>query len=211
MDMPSSVLAGCDSEFRSDASRRIVVIDNYDSFTYNVVQLLARFQTDIVVVRNDAVTVADLEGLSLRAIVVSPGPGTPEDAGVSIDAIRAFHGRVPILGICLGHQCLAEAFGGDVIRAHYPEHGKVWEIFHRKDGLFAGLPAPFRATRYHSLVIDPAALPERFRVHAWTSDGTIMAVQVDDAATFGVQFHPESVMTDAGAEIVRGFMERIVA
>ncbi len=184
----------------------ILVIDNYDSFTYNLVQALAATAAaDVVVVRNDRATAADLLARPPRAIVVSPGPGVPEGAGVSIDLIRAA-GEVPVLGVCLGHQALAVAYGGRVGRAPVPVHGKTSPIFHGGDGLFAGLPNPFAATRYHSLVVDPASLPEELAVTAWTEDHLVMALAHRTRPHLGVQFHPESYMSREGETILAGFL-----
>jgi anthranilate synthase/aminodeoxychorismate synthase-like glutamine amidotransferase len=183
----------------------VAVIDNYDSFTFNLVQLLAELGAPPAVYRNDAV---DLERLAEHsAIVISPGPGTPADAGVSVDAIRQLSGRVPILGVCLGHQAIAEAFGGQVVR-HQPVHGKTSFIRHDRTGVFAGLSDPLEATRYHSLVVDPASLPPDLVVTAWTHDGVVMGLRHRTHPTFGVQFHPESVLTREGPRIVLNFLRR---
>jgi len=184
----------------------VVVIDSYDSFTYNLVHLLA--DAEVRVVRNDQVSVADLVALRPAGLVLSPGPCTPAEAGIVPEAVRALHGTVPILGVCLGHQAIATALGGAVVRAPYPEHGKVWEVHHDGSTLLAGLPSPFPATRYHSLVVDRATLPAGLRVTATCTDGTVMAIEHDDAPTFGVQFHPESICTPGGRTIVDRFLER---
>jgi anthranilate synthase/aminodeoxychorismate synthase-like glutamine amidotransferase len=184
---------------------RVAVIDNYDSFTYNLVQLLAELGAPPAVFRNDAVTVEELAGYS--ALVISPGPGDPSQAGVSLDAIRHLSGAMPILGVCLGCQAIGEAFGGSVVR-NAPVHGKTSWIRHDRTGVFAGLPEPFEATRYHSLVVDPGTLPEVLTVTAWTHDGVVMGLRHRTHPTFGVQFHPESVLTREGPRILVNFLRR---
>jgi len=185
----------------------ILVIDNYDSFTYNLVQALAATAAEKVeVVRNDRATVAELLARSPRAIVVSPGPGVPDDAGVSIDLIRGAR-DIPLLGVCLGHQALAVAYGGGVRRAPAPVHGKTSPIHHGGDGLFAGLPNPFAATRYHSLVVDRTGLPEDLEVTATTEDDLVMALAHRARPHVGVQFHPESYMSREGGAILTRFLE----
>jgi anthranilate synthase/aminodeoxychorismate synthase-like glutamine amidotransferase len=184
---------------------RVAVIDNYDSFTYNLVQLLAELGAPPAVYRNDAVSLEQLAEHS--ALVISPGPGTPAQAGISVDAVRQLSGRVPILGVCLGHQAIAEAFGGQVVR-HQPVHGKTSFIRHDRSGVFAGLPDPLEATRYHSLVVDPGTLPADLVVTAWTHDGVVMGLRHRIHATFGVQFHPESVLTLEGPRILVNFLRR---
>jgi anthranilate synthase/aminodeoxychorismate synthase-like glutamine amidotransferase len=186
----------------------VVVLDNYDSFTYNLVHLLARDDVEVRVVRNDRIGVDELVALAPQGLVISPGPCTPSEAGVVGDAVVALHGRVPILGVCLGLQCIAAALGADVVRAPYPEHGKVWAVHHSGSALLTGLPSPFPATRYHSLVVDRATLPADLTVTATCTDGTVMAVEHTDAPTFGLQFHPESICTPGGASIVDRFLER---
>jgi anthranilate synthase/aminodeoxychorismate synthase-like glutamine amidotransferase len=183
---------------------RVAVIDNYDSFTYNLVQYLAELGAEPVVFRNDAVDVGTLRGFD--ALVVSPGPGTPADAGVSVEAIRELTGAMPVLGVCLGHQALGEAFGARVVR-HQPVHGKTSEVRHDGGPPFAGLPETFEATRYHSLVVDEASLPPELVVSARTADGVIMGLRHRDQPTFGVQFHPESVLTVEGKNLLRNFLE----
>ncbi len=185
----------------------LVVIDNYDSFTYNLVHLLARDGVEVHVVRNDRTSVDALVGLGPCGLVISPGPGTPGDAGITTDAVRALHGTVPILGVCLGHQGIASALGARVVRAPYPEHGKVWDVHHAGSRLLDGLPSPFPATRYHSLVVDPATLPADLLVTATCDDGTVMAIEDVEAPTYGLQFHPESICTPAGRTIVDRFLE----
>jgi anthranilate synthase/aminodeoxychorismate synthase-like glutamine amidotransferase len=183
--------------------RRVAVVDNYDSFTYNLVQYIAELGARPVVRRNDAVTVAELADHDL--VVFSPGPGGPAQAGVSTAAIRALSGRVPLLGVCLGHQCIAAAFGGDVVK-QTPVHGKTSQVRHDGTGILAGMPRPFTATRYHSLAVDPATLPRALTATAWSEDGTIMALRHREHPTFGVQFHPESILTEQGRRIVANFL-----
>ncbi len=186
----------------------LLVVDNYDSFTYNLVQYLGELGAAPAVYRNDRLTVAEAERLAPAAIVISPGPGEPADAGVSTALIRAFAARCPILGVCLGHQCIGEVFGGTVGRAPVPVHGKTSPIHHDGRGIFTGLPNPFVATRYHSLVVHREGLPESLAVSAWTDEGLVMGLRHRDAAVDGVQFHPESILTDAGKSLLRNFLER---
>ncbi|MDZ4170467.1 MAG: anthranilate phosphoribosyltransferase [Coriobacteriia bacterium] len=186
----------------------ILVIDNYDSFTYNLVQLLAALGAEVEVRRNDALSAADALALGPSGIVISPGPGTPDDAGISRDVIRAaVDAGVPVLGVCLGHQCIAEVFGGSVCRAPKPVHGKTDEVSHDGSGLFAGVPSPFTATRYHSLIVDAAHVPEELQVQASTPDGVIMGLCHREKPVFGVQFHPESVLTPEGAKLLANFLD----
>jgi anthranilate synthase component 2 len=189
----------------------ILVLDNYDSFTYNLVQYLGELGAQVTVRRNDQVTLDEIGELKPGGIVISPGPGVPAKAGISVPLIRAFAGRVPILGVCLGHQAIAEAFGGRVIRASRLMHGKTSPIEHTGEGVLRGLPPRFEAMRYHSLVIDPARLPQELRVTAWTADRPpgeeIMAVQHQTHPVFGVQFHPESVGTAVGKSILAAFLQ----
>ena len=183
----------------------IAVLDNYDSFTYNLVQYLAELGAEPVVHRNDEV---DLDELRRSAgLVISPGPGTPDDAGISLQAIRELTGELPILGVCLGNQCLGQAFGARVVRGE-PVHGKTGFIHHNQLGLFAGLPEPFEATRYHSLVVDPGSLPEELELTAWLHDGTVMGLRHRSHPTFGVQFHPESILTKEGKRLITNFLRR---
>ena len=184
----------------------IAVIDNYDSFTYNLVQYLGTLGAAIEVRRNDAVTVAELQAMPLEGLLVSPGPGEPKDAGVTEDAIRALAGRVPILGVCLGHQALGEVFGGKVVRAPRLMHGKTSPILHKGRGLFAGLDNPFEATRYHSLIVERDTLPDVFDVVAWTPEGELMGIRHKQHDTWGVQFHPESVLTHQGLKLIENFL-----
>ncbi|HID33534.1 MAG TPA: aminodeoxychorismate/anthranilate synthase component II [Anaerolineae bacterium] len=183
----------------------IAVIDNYDSFTYNLVQYLGALGAEVRVWRNDAITPEELQALHPTHIVISPGPGAPEDAGVSNDVIRAFHGQTPILGVCLGHQCLGHVFGGKVGQAPRLMHGKVSPVYHSGDDLFADIPTPFQATRYHSLIVyEP--LPPDFILTAFTVEGEVMAMRHKDAPTFGVQFHPESILTEGGKALLKNFL-----
>jgi anthranilate synthase/aminodeoxychorismate synthase-like glutamine amidotransferase len=184
----------------------IAVIDNYDSFTYNLVQYLGTLGAEIEVFRNDAITVDALAKLPLEGLLISPGPGEPRDAGISEDAIRALDGRVPVLGVCLGHQALGEVFGGKVVRAARLMHGKTSPILHRGRGIFAALDNPFEATRYHSLIVERDSLPEILEIAAWTPEGEIMALKHRQHETWGVQFHPESVLTKPGLRLVENFL-----
>jgi para-aminobenzoate synthetase component II len=184
----------------------ILVIDNYDSFTYNLVQYLGELGAEVAVYRNDAITVEGIEELKPERLLISPGPGTPDTAGVTLDAIRAFAGRLPILGVCLGHQAIGQVFGGIVVRAPYLMHGKMSEICHDSATVFRGLPYRFRATRYHSLIVEKASLPATLEVSATTPDGIIMGLRHRDYPIEGVQFHPESVMTEHGKTLLENFM-----
>ena len=184
----------------------IAVIDNYDSFTYNLVQYLGTLGAEVEVHRNDAVAVGALAERPLDGIVISPGPGEPRDAGISEDAIRTFAGKLPILGVCLGHQALGEVYGGKVVRAARLMHGKTSPILHKGRGLFAGLDNPFDATRYHSLIVEKEGLPAELELMAWTPDGEIMGLKHRDHETWGVQFHPESVLTRPGLKLIENFL-----
>jgi anthranilate synthase component II len=186
----------------------LLLIDNYDSFTWNLAHRLGELGVPATVVRNDAMTLDEIEALKPSRIVISPGPGRPETAGVSIEVLKRFAGRVPLLGVCLGHQAIGVAFGGKVVRADVPMHGKISPVAHHGTHLFAGLTSPFDAGRYHSLVIDRAAVPAGFLVTAWVeSDDTIMGIRHESLPIFGVQFHPESVLTSAGHRILQNFLE----
>ena len=187
----------------------VLVVDNYDSFTYNLVQYLGELGADPVVVRNDALTVADAQALHPDAVLLSPGPGRPEDAGILCEAIPAFAGVVPVFGVCLGHQAIGQVYGAAVVRAPELMHGKTSMIEHDGRGVFAGLPSPLQATRYHSLVIDPATLPPTLEITARTSDGIIMGVRHREVAVEGVQFHPESILTAAGHDLLRNFLAQV--
>jgi anthranilate synthase/aminodeoxychorismate synthase-like glutamine amidotransferase len=184
---------------------KLAVIDNYDSFTYNLVQYLGELGVEPKVYRNDAVTVGELA--LYDGIVISPGPGAPEDAGVSTQAIRELSGKVAILGVCLGHQCLGEAFGGKVVR-NEPSHGKTSWIRHDNSGVLAGVSDPFEATRYHSLIVERSSIPDELVVTAWTADETVMGLRHFRHPTYGVQFHPESVLTKEGKKILGNFIRR---
>jgi len=184
----------------------IAVIDNYDSFTYNLVQYLGTLGAALEVYRNDAITVAELERKPLDGLLISPGPGEPRNAGITEPAIRALAGKVPVLGVCLGHQGLAEVYGGKVIRAQRLMHGKTSPILHRGRGLFSGLDNPFEATRYHSLIVERESLPECFELTAWTPEGEIMGLKHKEHETWGVQFHPESVLTRQGMKLIENFL-----
>jgi anthranilate synthase component 2 len=189
----------------------LLLIDNYDSFTYNLAQYLGELGEEVRVERNDAIDLAGIHALGPRRIVISPGPCTPNEAGISMEVIREFGGRIPILGVCLGHQAIGQVFGARIVRAAQVMHGKVSKIFHDEDGLFAGLPNPFEATRYHSLVIEPGSLPPDLIVTAKTWSDEIMGVRHRDfaggpAPLEGVQFHPESIMTTAGKRILENFL-----
>lgn len=184
----------------------LLMIDNYDSFTYNLVQYLSEMGERLVVKRNDAITVSQAKRLKPAGIVISPGPGTPADAGISSELIRAFAGTIPILGVCLGHQCIGEVFGGTVVRAARPMHGKTSPIHHTGQGVFRGLPNPFEATRYHSLIVKRETLPKELTVTAWTQAREIMGLQHKRLPVYGVQFHPESILTNAGKDLLRNFV-----
>jgi anthranilate synthase/aminodeoxychorismate synthase-like glutamine amidotransferase len=188
--------------------RRVLLIDNYDSFTYNLYQYLGEMDVETTVVRNDQIAVDEAMARRPSAIVISPGPGTPDQAGITLDLIRAAAGRVAVLGVCLGHQALGQAFGGKVVRAPRLMHGKVSEIRHDGRTIFAGLPAPFTATRYHSLVVAREGMPECLEVSAWTDDGVVMGLRHRELPLEGVQFHPESILTTAGRQLLRNFLER---
>ena len=184
----------------------ILLIDNYDSFTYNIYQYIASLGHPVRVVRNDRVTLDEIAAGDYAAVVISPGPGTPADAGVSKDLVARFAGRLPILGVCLGHQVIGEVFGGRVVRAPVPVHGKTSSVTHGGDGLYRGLPQPFTAGRYHSLVLDRAALPDCLTVTATSDDGLIMGVRHKRFPVEGVQFHPESVLTPDGGRLLTNFL-----
>jgi anthranilate synthase component 2 len=186
----------------------LLMIDNYDSFTYNLVQYLGELGQEVKVVRNDEMSVEQIEALKPERIVVSPGPCTPNEAGVSLGVIRELAGRVPILGVCLGHQAIGQAFGGRVVHAKTLMHGKVSRIHHEGKGVFEGLPTPYEATRYHSLAIERESCPEALEVTAWTEDGEIMGVRHRSLAVEGVQFHPESILTQHGHALLRNFLKR---
>lgn len=185
----------------------LLMIDNYDSFTYNLVQYFGELGEEVVVRRNDEIDLAEVERLAPAHIVISPGPCTPNEAGISVPLIRSFAGRVPILGVCLGHQSIGQAFGGRIVHAKQLMHGKTSAIHHNNQGVFRGLPNPFTATRYHSLVIERETLPDCLAVTAWTEDGEIMGVRHKTLPVEGVQFHPESILTEHGHDLLRNFLE----
>lgn len=185
----------------------ILVIDNYDSFTYNLVQYLGELGAEPLVFRNDQVTPGQLDELAPDRVVISPGPCTPLEAGVSNEVILRFAGRVPVLGVCLGHQCIAHVYGGRVVRADRLMHGKTSPIHHRGDGVFQSLPDPFEATRYHSLIVERATLPDCLEVTAWTDEGEIMGLRHKQYPVFGVQFHPESILTPDGKQLLANFLK----
>ena len=189
----------------------ILMIDNYDSFTYNLVQYLGELGADVVVERNDQITIDDIKKLAPERIMISPGPCTPSEAGISIEVINHFKGKLPIFGVCLGHQSIGQAFGGDIIRAEEIMHGKTSSIYHRGIGIFEGIPKPFEATRYHSLVIDEDTLPTCLEITAWTETECgeveeIMGVRHKEYAIEGVQFHPESILTEHGHDMLQNFL-----
>ncbi len=189
----------------------VLIIDNYDSFTYNLVQYLGELGAEVEVYRNDRITVAEVRELAPSHLVISPGPCTPKEAGISVAAVRELAGRLPILGVCLGHQSIGEAFGGQVISAKTLMHGKTSMIHHDGKGLFAGLPNPFEATRYHSLAVARDRLPAVLEVSAWTDDGEIMGLRHRTLAVEGVQFHPESILTQVGKQLLHNFLDMAVA
>ena len=185
---------------------RVLVIDNYDSFVYNLVQYLGELGSQPIVHRHDALSLDEIFALEPDAILISPGPGTPDDAGLSNEVIRAFAGRRPVLGVCLGHQCMGQVFGGQVVRAPQVMHGKTSVIHHDGQGVFAGLPNPFEATRYHSLIVDRASVPVELEITAETDDGIVMGLRHREHAIEGVQFHPESILTASGHDLLRNFL-----
>jgi anthranilate synthase component II len=185
----------------------LLMIDNYDSFTYNIVQYLGELGEEVQVFRNDKITIAEIEALAPARIVLSPGPCSPEEAGISVEVVKHFAGRIPILGVCLGHQSIGYAFGGKVVKSATLMHGKTSPILHDGAGLFAGLPNPFQATRYHSLIVERASLPEELVVTAWVAEGEIMGMQHRTLPVWGVQFHPESILTQGGREMLQNFLD----
>lgn len=185
----------------------ILVIDNYDSFTFNLVQYLGELGADLQVYRNDALTIDQIRELAPEKIIISPGPCTPNEAGISLDVIRAFGATTPILGVCLGHQSIGQVYGGTVCRAPYLMHGKVSQIYHKGEGLFEGIPNPFTATRYHSLIVRREDLPEDLIVTAETEDGIVMGLKHKEHPVYGLQFHPESILTEGGKEMLKNFLD----
>ena len=186
----------------------LLLIDNYDSFTYNLFQYLSELGQEVLVARNDKITIEEIERLKPERIVVSPGPSTPQHAGISNDVIRHFGPRLPLLGVCLGHQCIGHVYGGTVGRAKAVMHGKSSLVHHKGEGVLAGLPNPFSAIRYHSLAVSPEGLPDCLEVTAWTDDGTIMGLRHRQHPVEGVQFHPESFMTPVGKDLLRSFLKK---
>ncbi|MDD4179512.1 MAG: aminodeoxychorismate/anthranilate synthase component II [Candidatus Margulisbacteria bacterium] len=184
----------------------ILVIDNYDSFTYNLVQYLGELGPEIKVFRNDEITIPGIEKMKPTHILISPGPGVPSEAGISEDVIRRFGGHIPILGVCLGHQAIGEVFGGKIVRAGRIMHGKTSNIYHDKKTIFKGLPNPFTATRYHSLIVEKKNLPGELEISAWTKEGEIMGLRHKKLKIEGVQFHPESILTEAGRKLLANFL-----
>ncbi len=197
--------------YAAQVGPRILVIDNYDSFVYIQVQYLGELGADPIVVRNDERTIGELLAMEPDGVLISPGPGTPDQAGLSIEIIEAFAGRVPVLGVCLGHQCIGQLYGGDVVRAPELMHGKTSVILHEGTGVFEGLPNPLEATRYHSLIVERATLPEVLEITATTRDGLIMGLRHRGLDVEGVQFHPESVLTTAGKDLLATFVRRCSA
>ncbi len=189
----------------------LLFIDNYDSFTYNIVQYLGELGQEVLVRCNDAITLDEITALNPSYLVIGPGPCTPKEAGISVAAMQHFAGKIPILGVCLGHQSIGEAFGGKVVRAQTLMHGKTSPVFHENLGVFKGLPNPVVCTRYHSLVIDRASLPAHLRITAWTEDGTIMGIRHCNYAIEGVQFHPEGLLTEYGHEMLKNFLDEFAA
>ena len=186
----------------------ILMLDNYDSFTYNLVQYFGALGEKVRVFRNDKITIARINELKPKKIVISPGPGRPENAGISCDLIREFSGKIPILGVCLGHQAIGYTFGGKIVNAKQLMHGKTSLIYHTGETIFKGIPNPFEATRYHSLLVDPKTLPECLKVIAWTKDKEIMGLKHKTYPLWGVQFHPESVLTKSGMDILSNFLKQ---
>ena len=186
----------------------LLMIDNYDSFTYNLVQYLAEIGQEVEVVRNDKISIEEINKLNPQYIVISPGPCTPNEAGISLSLIEAFKGQIPILGVCLGHQSIGQAFGGKIIHAQTIMHGKTSKISHNNKGVFTGIKDPFIATRYHSLVIDRESLPDCFDITAWTDDNEIMGIKHKELAIEGVQFHPESILSEHGHDLLKNFLDQ---
>jgi anthranilate synthase component II len=184
----------------------ILVIDNYDSFTYNLVQLLGSLGAEMTIIRNDDMTIDEIKTLAPDQVVISPGPGTPDDGGISLDVLRELGPTTPVLGVCLGHQCIGQAYGGKVIRAPRLMHGKTSQVFHRNQRLFTGIPSPFEATRYHSLIVEEP-LPDCLSITAFTDEGDVMALRHKEHPVVGVQFHPESILTTYGVRLLQNFLE----
>ena len=186
----------------------LLMIDNYDSFTYNLVQYLAEIGQEVEVVRNDKISIEEINKLNPKYIVISPGPCTPNEAGISLELIEAFKGKIPILGVCLGHQSIGQAFGGKIVHAQTIMHGKTSKISHNNKGVFRGIKNPFIATRYHSLVIEKQTLPNCFDITAWTDDNEIMGIKHKELAIEGVQFHPESILSEHGHDLLKNFLDQ---
>ncbi|HEX3047991.1 MAG TPA: aminodeoxychorismate/anthranilate synthase component II [Bacillota bacterium] len=185
----------------------LALIDNYDSFTYNLVQYFGELQVEMKIFRNDQITMDELVALKPEYLVISPGPCTPKESGISLEAIRYFSGKIPILGVCLGHQCIGEVFGGEVIRAPYPVHGKMSYVHHNGRGLFEGIPEPFEAVRYHSLVVKRETFPEALEITATCDPELVMGLKHRVHPTYGMQFHPESIFTNVGKDLLRNFLK----
>ena len=185
----------------------ILLIDNYDSFTYNLYQMVATQTQNVQVIRNDKISLAQIEAMAPQAIILSPGPGRPENAGICVELVRAFSGKLPILGVCLGHQAIVQAFGGDVIQSDSVVHGKLTHVFHTRAHIFTDMPLPFTAGRYHSLIADNNTLPDVLSVEAHSEQGIVMAVKHQTHDTFGVQFHPESILTPEGDTLIQHFLQ----
>ena len=188
---------------------KLILIDNYDSFTYNLLHYLSELGAQVDVIRNDATTPTDVLGKGADGIVISPGPATPDDSGICLELIEQGAGKVPMLGVCLGHQAIGQVFGGKVIRAPYPMHGKVSPVTHTDKGILKGLPSPFNVTRYHSLIVERETLPDMLEITAETEDGLIMGLQHKEHPIHGVQFHPESIASDCGHELLKNFLDQI--
>lgn len=186
----------------------LLMIDNYDSFTYNLVQYLAEIGQEVKVVRNDKISIEEINKLNPQYIVISPGPCTPNEAGISLELIESFKGKIPILGVCLGHQSIGQAFGGKIVHAQTIMHGKTSKISHNNKGVFRGIKNPFIATRYHSLVIEKQTLPNCFDITAWTDDNEIMGIKHKELAIEGVQFHPESILSEHGHDLLKNFLDQ---
>jgi anthranilate synthase/aminodeoxychorismate synthase-like glutamine amidotransferase len=184
----------------------ILMIDNYDSFTYNLVQMLEAMDHDVSVFRNNKISVSDIKKMNPSYIFISPGPGTPKDAGVTLDVVRHFDHEIPMLGVCLGHQAIAHTFGGRIVRAERIMHGKISNVFHDNNSVFRGLPNPFKAVRYHSLLVEKKSLPACLQISAWTRQGEIMGLRHRESNIEGVQFHPESILTENGYDLLRNFL-----
>jgi anthranilate synthase/aminodeoxychorismate synthase-like glutamine amidotransferase len=186
----------------------ILLIDNYDSFTYNLLHYMAELGAEVKVVRNDTLNIAQIEAMQPQGIVISPGPATPDDAGISLEIVSSLSGKIPLFGVCLGHQSMGQAFGGNIIRTH-PMHGKISAITHTGHRMFEGIPSPFNATRYHSLIIEKASLPDCYEITAETEDGTIMGIAHTEHLTWGVQFHPESIASEHGHTLLSNFLKQL--